>query len=153
SRENSVPTMEANMRRTGGYVGPTIHTTTPSIEGGEKTGESNNASTAPNSDKGSQEERIRTANASRADRSNGDSPSWRRKYHETASTKEDLATSSQAAKPTPETVKASTVKNGDGRPGRMSRSAATLYRKGNYLAKANGSKGAARISDVPKIHT
>ncbi|KAF9099215.1 hypothetical protein BGX23_003450 [Mortierella sp. AD031] len=144
SRGNSVQAMEANMKR------PEDHA--ESTDAGERAGHANKTSASSNNDKGPQKERTRNAKATRAERENGDSSPWRKEDHKIAASKEVPVTSPQAARPISETTKPSTATNGDGRPGRMSRSAATTYYKGNYPAKANGMSGVAKISDITKIH-
>ncbi|KAF9085593.1 hypothetical protein BGX29_001856 [Mortierella sp. GBA35] len=150
SHGNSAQAMEANMERLGDHTEPTIQATTPPIEGDEKAGPSNKTSAAANNKMALQKERTRNAKATRAVRDNRDSSSCRKEDNRVAAAKEEPATTTHEAKPTPEAAKTSTITNGDGRPGRMSRSAATRFSKGSYPAKVDGSNGAT-VSDI-RIH-
>ncbi|KAG0220261.1 hypothetical protein BGX33_003521 [Mortierella sp. NVP41] len=143
---DSVQAMEADMMRSGDHA--------ESTDEGESAGHSNKTPASSNIDKGLQKERTRNAKATRAEKENGDSSPWCEKDHKIAASKEEPATTTtQAAKPTSETSKPSTAANGDGRPGRMSLSAAATYSKGNYPAKANGVSEVAKVSNIARIHT
>ncbi|KAF9081369.1 hypothetical protein BGX23_000961, partial [Mortierella sp. AD031] len=91
-----VEAQEADVKGPGDHAGPKIQAATSPIERDERADPSNQTSAASNNDKAPQEESTQSAKVSRAQRDNGDPPTWRQE-DETAS-KEEPGTSKQEVK-------------------------------------------------------
>ncbi|KAG0280039.1 hypothetical protein BGZ95_011483 [Linnemannia exigua] len=161
SRGNSVQAMEANMKRPADGAEQISLSSAPTTSAGDsdKTAYTDRDTLASSTlESAPIKEKVRNAKASRAEKNNGDSSSWRKDDVKGATAKEGSAvTGNHGSKISADGSK---VLNGTAavgpRPvgnGRMSRSAAAAaYSKGNYPAKANGLRGAAKIADITKIH-
>ncbi|KAF9126048.1 hypothetical protein BGW39_006966 [Mortierella sp. 14UC] len=159
SRGNSVQAMEANMKRPADDAVQTTQVSTPMVNGGDSDKQAQEDRNTPTSnfDNAPPKDKARSAKASRAEKTNGDSSSWRKDDAKGLSTKEEsVVTSNQGSKNSADGSKALPATASGPRPvgnGRVSRSAAAAFSKGNYPAKANGVSGPAKISDITRIHS
>ncbi|KAG0063632.1 hypothetical protein BGZ89_009742, partial [Linnemannia elongata] len=148
SRGNSVQAMEANMKRPADHSEQTTQINITTIDGVEKDKGSqlDQSPSAAAQAKAPVKEKSRNAKASRAERSSGDSSTWRKDDKVTGIKDEANTIGDSAAKYSAEAGKAMAPTASAPRPignGRMSRSAAAAYSKGNYPAKVNGANGAS----------
>lgn len=156
SRGNSVQAMEANMKRPADNLEQMTQINT-TVDGAEKDKASllDQTPTAAVQAKAPVKEKGRNAKASRAERSSGDTSTWRKDDKVTGIKDEANTIGDSATKNSAEAGKAMAPTASAPRPignGRMSRSAAAAYSKGNYPAKVNGAKGTVKIADITKIH-
>ncbi|KAF9135610.1 hypothetical protein BGX30_011498 [Mortierella sp. GBA39] len=156
SRGNSVQAMEANMKRPADHSEQNTQINT-TVDGAEKDKASqlDQTPTAPAQAKAPVKEKGRNAKASRAERSSGDTSTWRKDDKVTGIKDEANTIGDSATKNSTEAGKAMAPIASAPRPignGRMSRSAAAAYSKGNYPARANGANGAVKIADITRIH-
>lgn len=157
SRGNSVQAMEANMKRPADHSEQTTQINIATIDGVEKDKGSqlDQTPSAAAQAKAPVKEKSRNAKASRAERSSGDTSTWRKDDKVTGIKDEANTIGDSAAKYSAEAGKAMAPTASAPRPignGRMSRSAAAAYSKGNYPAKVNGANGAVKIADITRIH-
>ncbi|KAF9153543.1 hypothetical protein BG015_003179 [Linnemannia schmuckeri] len=157
SRGNSVQAMEANMKRPADHSERTTQTNITTGGGTEKdkVSQPDQTPAATTHDKALLKEKSRNAKASRAERSGGDSSTWRKDDKVTSIKDEINAIGDSAIKNPAEAGKSMATTASAPRPignGRMSRSAAAAYSKGNYPAKVNGAHGAVKIADITRIH-
>ncbi|KAF9543785.1 hypothetical protein EC957_000480 [Mortierella hygrophila] len=156
SRGNSVQAMEANMKRPADHSEQTTQINT-TVDGAEKNKafQIDQTPTATAQAKAPVKEKGRNAKASRAERSSGDTSTWRKDDKTTGIKDEANTIGDSATKNSTEAGKAMAPIASAPRPignGRMSRSAAAAYSKGNYPARANGANGAVKIADITRIH-
>ncbi|KAF9905222.1 hypothetical protein EC991_001925 [Linnemannia zychae] len=158
SRGNSVQAMEANMKRPADDTVQTTQASIPAMNGCDGDKQAHEIRVAPTTaiDNVPLKDKVRNAKASRAEKTNGDSSSWRKDDAKGVSAKEEsVVTGNQGNKNSAEGSKAFTTAASGHRSvgnGRVSRSAAAAFSKGNYPAKANGVNGPAKVSDITRIH-
>ncbi|KAG0371425.1 hypothetical protein BGX24_001720 [Mortierella sp. AD032] len=160
SRGNSVQAMEANMKRPADGAEKLSQSSAPTTGSGDndKMAQADRATpTSSALESVPIKEKVRNAKASRAEKNNGDSSSWRKDDAKGATAKEEsVGTGNHGAKISTDGSKVPAGTATGPRPvgnGRISRSAAAAYSKGNYPAKANGLNGTAKIADITKIHS
>ena len=157
SRGNSVQAMEANMKRPADHSEQTTQIKTTIVDGAEKdkAPQLDQTPTATAQVKAPVKEKGRNVKASRAERSSGDPSTWRKDDKVTGIKDEANTIGDSVTKNSAEAGKAMAPTASAPKPisnGRMSRSAAAAYSKGNYPAKVNGANGAVKIADITRIH-